>query len=100
MRLGECQTDGDHTGPERDEDIPRTNQPKNSTFELNPVPINLNLSCIHLLKNTCEISWQCKGIIGFEPQVAGRSFLVYPDRRWIKPIRLKIQVVRFLTSAG
>jgi hypothetical protein len=39
-----------------------SDQPKNSTFELNPVPVNFNFSCIHALKNTCKISWHCKGI--------------------------------------
>jgi hypothetical protein len=51
--LADVRPNGDDTGPERDEDIPRTNEPKNSTFELNPVPVHSNLSCIHLLKNTC-----------------------------------------------
>ena len=39
-----------------------------------------------ILDDAAKTGYKMSRVICFEPKVAGRSFLVYPDRRWINPI--------------
>ena len=39
-----------------------------------------------ILDRAAKTGYKMSRVVGFEPTVSGRSFLVYPDRRWLNPI--------------
>lgn len=39
-----------------------------------------------ILDEAAKTGYKMSRVIGFKPEVSGRSFLVYPDRHWLNPI--------------
>ena len=39
-----------------------------------------------ILEDAAKTGYKMSRVIGFESTVSGRSFLVYPDRRWLNPV--------------
>ena len=49
-------------------------------------PFNPDSNARTILDNAAKTGYKMSRVIGFEDNVSGRSFTVYPDRRWLNPI--------------
>jgi len=49
-------------------------------------PFNPDAATRAILDRAAKTGYKTSRVIGFEDTVANRSFLVYPDRRWLNPI--------------
>jgi len=49
-------------------------------------PFNPDASARAILNDAAKTGYKMSRVIGFEDTVSGRSFRVYPDRRWLNPI--------------
>jgi hypothetical protein len=49
-------------------------------------PFNPDVSTRAILDRAAKTGYKMSRVIGFDDVVAGRSFRVYPDRRWLNPI--------------
>lgn len=49
-------------------------------------PFNPDAATRALLDRAAKTAYKTSRVIGFEEQVSGRNFRVYPDRRWVNPI--------------
>jgi len=49
-------------------------------------PFNPDAHTRQILDRAAKTAYKMSRVIGFEPNVSGRSFRVYPDRLWINPI--------------
>ena len=49
-------------------------------------PFNPDAAARVILDLAAKTAYKTSRVIGFEDEVAGRSFRVYPDRRWVNPI--------------
>jgi hypothetical protein len=49
-------------------------------------PFNPNRKTRSILDRAAKTGYKMSRVIGFENNVGGRSFLIYPDRRWLNPI--------------
>lgn len=39
-----------------------------------------------ILDRAAKTAYKMSRVVGFEPQVSGRSYLMYPERRWVNPM--------------
>ena len=49
-------------------------------------PFNPDAHTREILDRAAKTGYKMSRVIGFEPNVSGRSLLVYPDRHWVNPI--------------
>jgi hypothetical protein len=49
-------------------------------------PFNPDAHARSILNRAAKTAYNISRVVGFEEVVAGRSFRVYPDRRWVNPI--------------
>jgi len=49
-------------------------------------PFNPDANTRSVLEKAARTGYKMSRVIGFEGTVAGRSFRVYPDRRWLNPV--------------
>lgn len=49
-------------------------------------PFNPDAKTRSILDNAAKTGYKMSRVIGFQSDVAGRSFLVYPDRHWLNPV--------------
>ena len=49
-------------------------------------PFNPDGTTRTMLDRAAKTAYKMSRVIGFEEQVGGRSFRVYPDRRWVNPV--------------
>lgn len=49
-------------------------------------PFNPNAATRRILDRAAKTAYKMSRVIGFEEIVSGRSFRVYPDRRWVNPM--------------
>jgi hypothetical protein len=49
-------------------------------------PFSPDQNTRQILEDAAKTGYKMSRVIGFESTVSGRSFLVYPDRRWLNPV--------------
>lgn len=49
-------------------------------------PFNPDAATRAILERAAKTAYKTSRVIGFEEEVGGRSFRVYPDRRWVNPV--------------
>jgi hypothetical protein len=49
-------------------------------------PFNPDAKTRSILDNAAKTGYKMSRVIGFQSDVAGRSYLVYPDRHWLHPV--------------
>lgn len=49
-------------------------------------PFNPDATTRSILDKAAKTAYKVSRVIGFEKNVSGRSFLIYPDRHWVNPV--------------
>ena len=49
-------------------------------------PFNTDATTRAILDSAAKTAYKMSRVIGFEENVSGRSFLIYPDRHWVNPV--------------
>lgn len=49
-------------------------------------PFNPDATTRSILDKAAKTAYKMSRVIGFEKNVSGRSFLIYPDRHWVNPV--------------